>query len=99
MADEIKQDRRRFLGAAATTIAAQLGMVGPADAQAGKTDAEDKAAIRPFRVKVSEESLNRGRAIRRRSIGQCVSVPYGVAPGARRARLSCVLLGAKSPTG
>ena len=36
MADEIKQDRRRFLGAAATTIAAaQLGMVGAARAEPG----------------------------------------------------------------
>jgi hypothetical protein len=58
MADEIKPDRRRFLGAAATTFAAaQLGMVGPAGAQPGKSDAGDKAAIRPFSVKAPEESL------------------------------------------
>jgi pimeloyl-ACP methyl ester carboxylesterase len=58
MVDEIKPDRRHFLGAAATTLAAaQFGMVGPAGAQPGKTDAGDKAAIRPFRVKFPEESL------------------------------------------
>jgi len=38
MAEEIDSDRRRFLGAAAMTIAAaQLGVVGSAGAQAGKT--------------------------------------------------------------
>jgi hypothetical protein len=58
VAGEIRQDRRRFLGAAATTIAAaQLGMVGPADAQPGKTDARDKAAVRPFRINVAEEQF------------------------------------------
>ena len=39
MAEEIDSDRRRFLGAAAMTIAAaQLGVVGSAGAQAGKTE-------------------------------------------------------------
>ena len=37
-AEEINQHRRRFLGAAAMTVAAaQLGMIGSRSAQAGKT--------------------------------------------------------------
>ena len=38
MSEEIKYDRRHFLGTAAMTIAAaQLGMIGSADAQPSKT--------------------------------------------------------------
>jgi transposase InsO family protein len=45
-----------------------------------------------------EVAGNRGRGVRRRRVGQGVSVACGVAPGARGARLSCVLLEANSPT-
>ena len=45
--DEINQDRRRFFGAAAMTVAAaQLGMMGSADAQSDKIPAQT-AAIKP----------------------------------------------------
>ena len=38
MPEEIDYDRRRFFGTAAVTIAAaQLGVIGSADAQSGKT--------------------------------------------------------------
>ncbi|MEP6848365.1 MAG: hypothetical protein ABI999_05880 [Acidobacteriota bacterium] len=38
MSDEINQDRRRFLGVAAMSIAAsELGLLVPANTQAGKT--------------------------------------------------------------
>ncbi|HMI30682.1 MAG TPA: alpha/beta hydrolase [Candidatus Limnocylindrales bacterium] len=48
MPEEINQDRRRFLGTAAMTIAAaQLGVLGLADAQAGKAKAADKTMIKP----------------------------------------------------
>jgi hypothetical protein len=58
MSEEIKHDRRSFLGTAAATIAAaQLGMVCSADAQSDKKDAADKAEIRPYRFKVPDESL------------------------------------------
>ena len=46
--EEINHHRRRFFGAAAATIAAaQLGIVGPANAQAGKTEPTRLPAIRP----------------------------------------------------
>jgi pimeloyl-ACP methyl ester carboxylesterase len=46
--DEINQDRRRFFGTAAMTIAAaQLGMIGSAAAQSGKTKATQLPAIKP----------------------------------------------------
>jgi pimeloyl-ACP methyl ester carboxylesterase len=58
MSEEIQPDRRRFLGAAAATLAAaQFGAVGHAGAQPGKTDVADKAAIRPFRVNFPEADL------------------------------------------
>jgi hypothetical protein len=58
MAQKIKHDRRRFLGTAATAIAAaQVGMVGAADAQFSKKNAADTAGIRPFRINVPEEAL------------------------------------------
>src|SRR5215470_6140690 len=39
MSDKINQERRRFFGAAAMTIAAsQFGVIGSAGAQSGKTD-------------------------------------------------------------
>ena len=48
IADEIDQDRRRFLGATAmTAAAAQLGMMGCAKAQSGKTKPPRLEAIRP----------------------------------------------------
>ena len=47
ISDEFNQDRRRFFGAAAMTVAAaQLGMMGSADAQPGKIPAQT-AAIKP----------------------------------------------------
>jgi pimeloyl-ACP methyl ester carboxylesterase len=47
ISDEFNQDRRRFFGAAAMTVAAaQLGMMGSADAQADKLPAQT-AAIKP----------------------------------------------------
>jgi pimeloyl-ACP methyl ester carboxylesterase len=46
--DEINRHRRRFLGAAAATLAAaQLGMPGPADAQPDKTRATQLPPIKP----------------------------------------------------
>jgi pimeloyl-ACP methyl ester carboxylesterase len=46
--DELKQDRRRFLGAAAMTIAAaQLGMTGSAKAQSTKAKPADLPKIKP----------------------------------------------------
>ena len=46
MSEEINYDRRRFLGTAATTIAAtQLGMIGSAKAQSSKT--KDLPTIKP----------------------------------------------------
>jgi pimeloyl-ACP methyl ester carboxylesterase len=48
MSDEINQDRRRFFGAMAMTIAAaQLGMTGSAQAQSGKITPEDLPTIEP----------------------------------------------------
>ena len=48
MSEEINHDRRRFLGTAAMTIAAaQLGMIGSADAQPGKAKPADLPAIKP----------------------------------------------------
>ena len=48
MSEEINHDRRRFLGTAAMTIAAaQLGMIGSAGAQSGKTKPADLPAIKP----------------------------------------------------
>src|SRR5437867_9383423 len=48
MAEEINYDRRRFLGTAAMTIAAaQLGMIGSADAQSNKTKPADLPKIKP----------------------------------------------------
>ena len=45
---EIDHHRRRLFGAAALTIAAaQLGMIGSADAQAGKTKPIELPAIKP----------------------------------------------------
>ena len=42
MSEEINHDRRRFLGTAAMTIAAaELGMIGSANAQSGKTKPAD----------------------------------------------------------
>ena len=48
IAEDINRHRRRFLGAAAVTVAAaQLGMIGSAAAQAGKTGAHALPAIKP----------------------------------------------------
>ncbi|HEY3167545.1 MAG TPA: alpha/beta hydrolase [Candidatus Binatia bacterium] len=48
MSEEINYDRRRFLGTAAMTIAAaQLGMIGSADAQSSKTKPAELRAIKP----------------------------------------------------
>ena len=48
MSDEINQDRRRFLGTAAMTIAAaQLGLIGSAEAQSSKTKPADLPTIKP----------------------------------------------------
>ena len=48
MAEEIKYDRRRFLGTAAMTIAAaQLGMIGSANAQSSKTKPPVLPTIKP----------------------------------------------------
>ena len=63
--EEINYDRRAFLRTAAVTIvAAELGMIGFADAQSSKAKKEntmsqtsDKNAIRPFHVNVPEADL------------------------------------------
>jgi len=48
MSDEINQDRRRFFGAVAMTVAAtQLGMTGSAQAQSRKTTPADLPTIKP----------------------------------------------------
>jgi pimeloyl-ACP methyl ester carboxylesterase len=48
MSEEINQNRRRFLGAAAMTIAAaQFGMPGSADAQSSKTTPAEVPRIKP----------------------------------------------------
>ena len=48
MSEEIDHHRRRFFGAAAVTIAAaQLGMIGSADAQPSRTKATPLPAIKP----------------------------------------------------
>jgi hypothetical protein len=48
MAEEINHKRRRFIGAAAMTVAAaQLGIVGSAQAQSGGTTSADLPAIKP----------------------------------------------------
>ena len=48
MSEEINNDRRRFLGTAAMSIAAaQLGMFGSASAQSGKTKPANLPAIKP----------------------------------------------------
>ena len=52
MSEEINNDRRRFLGTAAMTIAAaKLGMFGSASAQSGKTKPANLPAIKPGRNK------------------------------------------------
>jgi pimeloyl-ACP methyl ester carboxylesterase len=46
--EQINQDRRRFLGVTAMTIAtAQLGMIGSAGAQAGKATLADMPSVKP----------------------------------------------------
>jgi pimeloyl-ACP methyl ester carboxylesterase len=48
MSDEINQDRRRFFGAVAMSIAAaQFGMIGSAAAQSGKSNRATVPAIKP----------------------------------------------------
>ena len=48
MSEDINHDRRRFLGTAAMSVAAaQLGMIGSAKAQAGKTTPGTLPAIKP----------------------------------------------------
>jgi nitrous oxide reductase len=48
MSEEINNDRRRFFGTAAMTIAAaQLGMFGSAKAQSSKTNPADLPTIKP----------------------------------------------------
>jgi pimeloyl-ACP methyl ester carboxylesterase len=48
MSEDINHHRRRFFGAAAMTIAAaQLGMIGSADAQPGKTKSTSLPTIKP----------------------------------------------------
>jgi hypothetical protein len=47
MPEEISHERRRFLGAAALTVAAGLGMAGSADAQSGATRPVGSAASKP----------------------------------------------------
>jgi pimeloyl-ACP methyl ester carboxylesterase len=48
MSEEISHDRRRFLGTAVMTIAAaELGMIGSADAQSGKINPADATTIKP----------------------------------------------------
>jgi len=52
MCEEIKHDRRRFLGAAAMTIAAaQLGLVNSADAQSSKLTTADAITIKPGTIR------------------------------------------------
>jgi pimeloyl-ACP methyl ester carboxylesterase len=49
MVKEINQQRRRFIGTAAMTVAAaQLGIVGSAQAQSGGTTTADPPAIKPW---------------------------------------------------
>ena len=48
MSEDINRDRRRLLGTAAMTIAAaELGMIGTANAQSGKTKPAQLPAIKP----------------------------------------------------
>jgi pimeloyl-ACP methyl ester carboxylesterase len=48
MSNQLNYDRRRFLGSAAVTIAAaQLGMIGSAEAQSSKTKPTDLPSIKP----------------------------------------------------
>ena len=48
MSEDINQPRRRFFGTAAITVAAaQLGLIGSADAQSGKAKAATLPAIKP----------------------------------------------------
>src|SRR5258705_13733715 len=48
MSEEIKYDRRRFLGTAAMTIAAaELGMIASADAQSSRKQSADLPTIKP----------------------------------------------------
>jgi pimeloyl-ACP methyl ester carboxylesterase len=48
MSEEINHKRRRFLGTAAMTVAAaSLAMIGPAEAQSGKTISADLPVIKP----------------------------------------------------
>ena len=48
MPKEINRDRRRFFGAAAMTIAAaQLNMIGPADAQSSQANSAQLPAVKP----------------------------------------------------
>jgi pimeloyl-ACP methyl ester carboxylesterase len=57
MSEEINQNRRRFLGIAAMSIAAaELGMIGSADGQSSKTKPAEAATIKPG-TKTSFSSL------------------------------------------
>jgi hypothetical protein len=48
ISEAVNRHRRRFFGTAAMTIAAaQLGMIGSADAQSSKTNMADVPAIKP----------------------------------------------------
>ena len=48
MSEEIKHDRRRFLGTAVMTIAAaELVMIGSADAQSSRINLADATTIKP----------------------------------------------------
>jgi pimeloyl-ACP methyl ester carboxylesterase len=48
MSEEINRDRRRFFGGAAMTVAAaQLGMIGSADAQSGMAKSSQLPAVKP----------------------------------------------------
>ena len=50
--DEINQDRRRFFGTAAMTVAAaQFGIIGPADAQSGKAKPAQLPPVKPGRTR------------------------------------------------
>jgi pimeloyl-ACP methyl ester carboxylesterase len=47
MSEEINHNRRRFLGAASMTIAAELAIIGSADTQSGKITPKDATTIKP----------------------------------------------------
>ena len=62
MSEEIRHDRRRFLGAAAATVAAaHLGMSYAAEAQAARAEPTDappiKGEVRPFRINVPDDQV------------------------------------------